>query len=99
LVARSRSKARRANEFALFPTQLPRLGEASPIVGRRLAECQRWVVRRFEESSPSCTAPATLPHAFGPSRSRQPPIASKRGSAPALSLGAAARSRWSVGLG
>jgi hypothetical protein len=78
-----------------FPPNCPGL-EANPVVGRRLAECQRWVVRRFEESSPSWHRPC---HPAPCVRSnRIPPTPDRfkaRIGAFALSLGAAARSRWS----
>ena len=99
LRARSRGKARRANEFALFPTQFPRLERRA----RSSADAWRSVnggsygdsksLRRPAPPLPPCPMPSVRPDPANPR------IASKRGSAPALSLGAAARSRWSVGLG
>ena len=98
LAARSRDKARRANEFALFPPNRPS-SEATLKVDRSLRSVTGGSYGDSKSLRRPGTAPATLPHASGPTRSRQPRIDSKHGSVPLPYLSArqqdpAGRSGW-----
>jgi hypothetical protein len=72
LAARSRDKARSANEFALVPTQSPQLGgepdRSTEACG--VSPVGRTEIRRVFAAQPP--TPATPPHWFGPTRSYDP---------------------------